>query len=51
MNKKANKKEEKVKKEKTRRDLGRVAIKVIAAVLAFIMVAAVAVSLLYYIAI
>ena len=39
---------EKDKKEKTRRDLGRIAIKVTAIILAIIMIAAVGGTLVYY---
>lgn len=46
-----NKKREanKVNKEKTRRDFGRIAIRVIAAILAIIMILAFAGTLIYYI--
>ena len=48
---KRTKGKEKIKKEKNRKDLGRIAIKVTAAVLAIIMMVAVAGTLLYYLTI
>ena len=48
---KMTKGKEKIKKEKNRKDLGRIAIKVTAAVLAIIMIVAVAGTLLYYLTI
>ena len=47
-NKKENK-EKKIKKDKPKRDLGKIATKVIAAILALMMILAVAGTLLYYI--
>ena len=37
------------KKEKTKKDLGRIAIKIIATILAILMILAVAATLVYYI--